>query len=133
MLAAMLPGLRIATCARKVSPGLLGAATVRTEAQFELLPELTIWGLPGAAPPDEKHSEVTVPLATLSPSSSAPVVTLAALPVGALKVAKVPAGVIRPPAAPSSIRASRRCSARPRAVFRVAVGSRLASRAPVVL
>src|SRR5437763_1772479 len=39
MLAAMLPGLRIATCARKVSPGLLGAATVQTEAQFELLAE----------------------------------------------------------------------------------------------
>src|SRR5438067_8204913 len=132
MLAAMLPGLRIATCARKVSPGLLGAATVQTEAQFELLPELTIWGLPGAAPPHEKHSEVTVPLATLSPSSSTPVVMLAALAVWALKVANVPPGWIRTPAVARTIRATRICFARPRQLFRSAGAAAVATRVPTV-
>src|SRR5258708_1505583 len=105
MLAFRLPGLRIARWAMKESFGLLGPATFQTEVQAAVLAPLML-------APEEKHSATLEPLATLSPSSSTPVVMFAALVVDALNVAKVPPPWTKVLTTARTIRPMRTCLAR---------------------
>src|ERR1700730_7841113 len=115
MLALRLPGLRTARWAMNESFGLLGPATFQTEVQAAVLAALMLG-------PEEKHSATLEPLATLSPSSSTPVVMLDALVVEALKVAKVPLPRTKVLTTARTIRPTRTCLARLMAPVRSPAG-----------